>query len=79
MRQPTLAVATPGLAPRIEQGSYAGVLAEVDGIVVAGAGAVMLGWGPSRGEPIGVRKRIVNVVTAPAWRWAACCPPPAER
>lgn len=56
------------VAPRIEQGGYAGVLAEVDGVVVAGAGAVMLDWGPTRGEPIGVRARIVNVFTAPAWR-----------
>lgn len=53
---------------RIERGSYAGVLAESDGVVVAGAGTVLLDWGPTRGEPTGLRARIVNVYTATDWR-----------
>ncbi len=56
------------VAPRIERGTYAGVLAEAEGIVIAGAGAVILDWGPTRGEPTGLRARIVNVYTDPAWR-----------
>jgi GNAT superfamily N-acetyltransferase len=55
------------VATRIERGTYTGVLAEVEGSVVAGAGAVMLDWGPTRGEPTGLRARIVNVYTDPAW------------
>jgi ribosomal protein S18 acetylase RimI-like enzyme len=36
--------------------------------VIAGAGAVLLDWGPTRGEPSGLRGRLVNVYTDPAWR-----------
>lgn len=56
------------VATRIERGIYTGVLAERDGGVIAGAGAVIQDWGPTRGEPTGLRARIVNVYTDPAWR-----------
>lgn len=56
------------VAARIERGIYTGVLAELDGGVIAGAGAVILDWGPTRGEPTGLRARIVNVYTEPDWR-----------
>ncbi len=53
----------PWLAPRIERGTYVGFVADDKGIVIAGAGAVLLDWGPTRGEPSGTRARIVNVFT----------------
>lgn len=56
------------VAARIERGNYTGVLAEDDHGVIAGAGAVLLDWGPTRGEPSGLRARIVNVFTDPEWR-----------
>jgi GNAT superfamily N-acetyltransferase len=56
------------LPSRIERGTYVGFVAEADGHVVAGAGAVLLDWGPTRGDTAGVRARIVNVYTASAWR-----------
>jgi len=51
------------LSPRIERGAYVGFVADDQGIVIAGAGAVLLDWGPTRGEPSGTRARIVNVFT----------------
>jgi GNAT superfamily N-acetyltransferase len=36
--------------------------------VIAGAGCVLLDWGPSRGTSTSLRARIVNVFTAPQWR-----------
>lgn len=56
------------VSARIERGTYFGVLAEMEGGVVAGAGAVLLDWGPARGETTGLRARIVNVYTAPESR-----------
>ena len=56
------------VATAIERGLYFGRLALVDGAVVAGAGAVLLEWGPVRGDPGAVRARLVNVYTEPAWR-----------
>lgn len=56
------------LVPRIEAGTYVGVVAEGPQAVVAGAGAVLLDWGPTRGEPSTTRARIVNVFTNPHWR-----------
>lgn len=56
------------VATRIERGIYTGILAELDGSVIAGAGAVILDWGPTRGEPTGLRARIVNAFTEPDWR-----------
>ena len=62
----------PGYAawvePRIRQGAYVGRLAVVAGTVVAGAGAVLLDWGPTRANPCGQMARVVNVFTAEGWR-----------
>jgi GNAT superfamily N-acetyltransferase len=51
------------LGPRIERGAYVGFVAVQDGRTIAGAGAVLLDWGPTRGEPHGTRARLVNVFT----------------
>ena len=41
----------------------------VDGdVVVGGAGAVLLDWGPTRANPGGRMARVVNVFTAENWR-----------
>jgi GNAT superfamily N-acetyltransferase len=53
---------------RLDAGAYLGWVAEDGGQVVAGAGAVLLDWGPSRGDPTALRARVVNVFTEPAWR-----------
>ncbi|WP_200229571.1 GNAT family N-acetyltransferase [Rubrivivax gelatinosus] len=53
---------------RIERGTYIGFVAEAAGHVVGGAGAVLLDWGPTRGEASGTRARIVNVYTEEPWR-----------
>jgi GNAT superfamily N-acetyltransferase len=62
----------PGYAawvrPRIEAGAYLGWLAIAEGAVIAGAGAVLLDWGPTRSNPCGQMARIVNVFTDEAWR-----------
>jgi GNAT superfamily N-acetyltransferase len=56
------------LAPRIARGTYVGFVAELAGQPIAGAGAVLLDWGPIRGEPGGTRARLVNVFTEAAHR-----------
>ncbi|MGN6525282.1 MAG: GNAT family N-acetyltransferase [Burkholderiaceae bacterium] len=57
------------LRPRIASGTYVGRLAiAADGGVVGGAGAVLLDWGPTRGNPGGTMARIVNVFTDEPWR-----------
>lgn len=56
------------LGPRIEAGRYVGWLAVQGDVVVGGAGAVLLDWGPTRANPCGQMARIVNVFTAEAWR-----------
>ena len=44
-------------------------MAEIDGHVNAGAGAVLLDWGPRRDSgAIHLLARINNVYTGPAWR-----------
>lgn len=53
---------------RIEAGAYLGRFAVVGDAVVAGAGAVLLDWGPTRANPSGTMARIVNVYTEPTWR-----------
>lgn len=53
---------------RIGRGAYIGFVAEAEGQVVGGAGAVLLDWGPTRGEASGTRARIVNVYTEEPWR-----------
>lgn len=57
------------LPARIERGTYLGFVAEDEQHkVIAGAGAVLLDWGPTRGETTGTRARIVNVFTDPSSR-----------
>lgn len=53
----------------LERGMYLGFLASTeDSAVVAGAGLLLLDWGPSRGDPQPYRARVVNVWTHPDWR-----------
>lgn len=59
---------TAWLPMRIERGTYIGFVAEAAGHIVGGAGAVLLDWGPTRGEASGTRARIVNVFTDAQWR-----------
>lgn len=54
--------------PRIEASSYVGVLAVDGDVVVGGAGAVLLDWGPTRANPGGQMARVVNVFTVENWR-----------
>nr|WP_293913170.1 GNAT family N-acetyltransferase [Deinococcus sp.] len=56
------------VAGAMRRGSYLGWLAQEAGQVVAGAGLVLLDWGPTRGEPNPLRARLVNVYTEPAYR-----------
>lgn len=56
------------LRPHIADGTYVGSVAVVGHEVIAGAGIVLLDWGPSRGQPSPYRGRIVNVFTEPPWR-----------
>ena len=53
---------------RIAAANYLGRLACIDGEVVAGAGIVLLDWGPTRGNLGGICGRIVAVSTEPPWR-----------
>ena len=57
------------MAARIRSGAGIGRVAGIDGRVVAGAGLVLLDWGPTRGNAGGVCGRVVAVYTDPAWRW----------
>ncbi|MCC9597996.1 MULTISPECIES: GNAT family N-acetyltransferase [unclassified Rubrivivax] len=59
---------TAWVVSRIERGTYVGFVAEAESQVVGGAGAVLLDWGPTRGETSGIRARIVNVYTEEPWR-----------
>lgn len=56
------------VARRITSGHYVGWFAVENGAIVAGAGAVLLDWGPTRANPGGQMARIVNVFTAEAAR-----------
>jgi GNAT superfamily N-acetyltransferase len=57
------------LRPRIEAGFYLGRLAVIEERVIAGAGAVLLDWGPRRDSgAVHLLARINNVYTEPAWR-----------
>ncbi|MEC5218771.1 GNAT superfamily N-acetyltransferase [Actimicrobium sp. GrIS 1.19] len=49
-------------------GTYVGLVARCDAHVIAGAGLVLLDWGPTRDDPGYLRGRIVNVFTEPEWR-----------
>ncbi len=53
---------------RIEAATYIGRVAQIDGVVVSGAGIVLLDWGPTRGNVCGVLGRVVAVCTEPALR-----------
>ena len=52
----------------MRRGTYLGLVAEQDAHVIAGAGLVLLDWGPTRDDPGYLRGRIVNVFTEPEWR-----------
>jgi GNAT superfamily N-acetyltransferase len=54
--------------PRIGAGTYLGWFAVDGGEVVAGAGVVLLDWGPTRNNPVGQMARITNVFTADTHR-----------
>ncbi len=56
------------LRPRIEASAYVGKLAVVETVVVGGAGAVLLDWGPTRANPCGTMARVVNVFVDEACR-----------
>lgn len=56
------------VGPRISAGLYVGWFAVEGGSIVAGAGAVLLDWGPTRANPGGQMARIVNVFTAEPMR-----------
>lgn len=48
---------------KVQAGEYLGLLALHGEVVVAGAGLVLLDWGPTRGNPGPLRARLVNVWT----------------
>jgi GNAT superfamily N-acetyltransferase len=52
----------------IQRESYLGLVAELGHEVIAGAGMLLIEWGPTRGDPNPVRGRVVNVWTHPDWR-----------
>ncbi|MBC7664989.1 MAG: GNAT family N-acetyltransferase [Caulobacter sp.] len=56
------------VSTRIASGAYLGRLACAEGEVIAGAGIVLLDWGPTRGNLGGVCGRVVAVFTEQAWR-----------
>jgi GNAT superfamily N-acetyltransferase len=56
------------VSERIALGTYLGCVAQFEGEIVAGAGIVLLDWGPTRGNASGVSGRVVAVFTEPALR-----------
>lgn len=48
---------------KLEAGEYLGLLALAGETIVAGAGLLLLDWGPTRGNPNPLRARLVNVWT----------------
>lgn len=54
--------------PKIGTGTYLGWFAVEDGVVVGGAGVVLLDWGPTRSNPGGQMARITNVFSAESHR-----------
>ena len=48
---------------KMEAGEYVGLLARRGEDVLAGAGLLLLDWGPTRGNPGALRARLVNVWT----------------
>jgi ribosomal protein S18 acetylase RimI-like enzyme len=56
------------LKAAIQREIYIGLVAESGHEVIAGAGMLLMEWGPTRGDPNPMRGRIVNVWTHPDWR-----------
>jgi GNAT superfamily N-acetyltransferase len=57
------------LAPKIARDEYLGFLAFVDDALVAGAGAVLLDWGPRLDSgPVHTLARVNNIFTVEGWR-----------
>jgi GNAT superfamily N-acetyltransferase len=54
--------------PRIKSSAYVGWVATAGGQVIAGAGAVLLDWGPTRANPSVTMARIANVFTEEEFR-----------
>lgn len=53
---------------KVQAGEYLGLLVLCGEDVVAGAGLVLLDWGPGRGSPNPLRARLVNVWTHQDYR-----------
>lgn len=53
---------------KLEAGEYLGLLALTGEAIVAGAGLLLLDWGPTRGNPNPLRVRLVNVWTHENYR-----------
>jgi len=56
------------VAAAMDRCIYIGRIATVGGDVIGGAGATIIEWGPTRGDPSPFRARLVNVYTHPSWR-----------
>ena len=56
------------VSTRIAAGTFIGRFACAEGEVIAGAGIVLLDWGPTRGNLGGVCGRVVAVFTELPWR-----------
>src|SRR5437016_2890200 len=67
-RDAMAATARPFIEAALEDGSYRGWLAEVDGRVVAGGGVAIVGFQPTPFDPRPRRAWILNVYTEPAFR-----------
>lgn len=60
---------TRWLAPKLAGGEYFGYLAFADDQLIAGAGCILLDWGPRLDTgPVHTLARINNVFTVDAWR-----------
>jgi GNAT superfamily N-acetyltransferase len=59
---------TAWLTARIRGGEYVGFVAEASGQIIGGAGAVLLDWGPTRGDSSSTRARVANVFTEESMR-----------
>ncbi len=59
---------TAWLETAIPRAVYLGWLLELEGSVIAGAGLVILEWGPSRENPNPLAARIANVFVEPDFR-----------
>jgi GNAT superfamily N-acetyltransferase len=59
---------TTWLEEALPRAVYLGWLLQVEKTVIAGAGLVILEWGPSRENPNPLAARIANVFVEPEWR-----------